>query len=187
VRSLPCLRFELDMVKDEAIGFLACNTERKFPSLAEQFKALIIAEDRAALVAKELADSAGRHVSAPSGPTNISAVSEFIRLIQADELAVKRVWPVLSGLCRGRAMTARMMRGVVGLERRMPRGQTLGHDSYWGARILRVGYDQIDQSIRQLALIEGSASERACAEAIARMINRGRGNTLNINWERGTK
>lgn len=172
VKELPCLCFQLDDIKDEAIGFLAANTERKYPSLAEQFKALLIAEDPVAIIANRLAAAAERHISAPSSPSTISCVSELMRLIQMDEKAVDKAWPALARLCHGRAMTSRLIRGVVGLERRLGRGVSLSQQR-WVDRLGHVGYDAVVASIKGVVLLDNNSSERACAEGVFRAINRG--------------
>jgi hypothetical protein len=186
ISHLPCLKFELDEVRDEAIGFLATNTERKFPSLAEQFKALLLVGDATAQVADRLAKAAGRRIGAPAGPVTISAVSTLLFLIQQDPEAVERCWPTLAKLCEGKAMTARMLQGVVGLERRMPRRETLGNPP-WSARLIHVGYDRVNETIRQVVAMDGNNSQRAVAEGVVRALNRGLRQVLNPVWNRFPK
>jgi ParB-like nuclease domain len=183
ITDLPCLCFELDRVHDEAIGFLAANTERKYPSLAEQFKALMIAQDPVALIAQRLAESCGRRISAPAGADTISCVAEFFRLIQFNPEATERAFPVVARVCNGHAMTARLLRGLVILERRMPAGSSL-NDARWRQRLDSVGYTDLLTTIRHSIMLEGNGSERACAEGILRAINRGLRQPLVVDWPR---
>jgi len=183
IKDLPCLCFELDEVRDEAVGFLAANTERKHPSLAEQFKALIIADDPVAKAAHDLAQSCGRRISAPSSAETISCVSEFFRLLQQSREATERVFPVIAKLCEGEPMQGRILRGIVSLERRMPQRHSLS-DRRWAERLEHVGYNAILATIKNAINLEGGGSERACAEGVERAINKGLRNPLAIDWSK---
>jgi hypothetical protein len=171
IHELPCLCFELDTVRDEAVGFLAANAERRLPSLADQFKALLVAEDPLALAAQKLATKYSREIKAPASATTISCVSDFMRCLQANRAAMERVFPVMAELCRGRVMPGRLFRAMHGLERRVAIDTSLA-DQRWHSRVVTVGYDAILESIRAVTLIEHVASERACAQGLLRAINK---------------
>lgn len=181
IRDLPCLAFPLDQLRDEAVGFLAANTVRKLPSLADQFKALLIAQDRDALLAHRLAGEARRHISAPSSPYTISCASEFLRLIQQDREAVEACWPAITELCRDQTMPARILRGVIGLQRRMAKGHSFAEER-WSQRLQNVGWNAVTDEIKRLGAIEGNYSERACAEGVLRALNKGLRLPMEINW-----
>jgi hypothetical protein len=183
VTDLPCLCFKLDDVKDEAIGFLAANTERRPPTLAEQFKALLIAGDPLAEHIKELADQAERGITAPAGSTTISCIGELMRWSYQDRPALDRAWPVIVKLCEGRALMARTVKGLVALERRMPQGQTL-NGQRWGQRIIATGYDDIHAGMKNMVAIENHSGERVLGEGVQRAINRGLRDPLVIDWAR---
>lgn len=183
ISDLPCLSFPLDEVRDEAVGFLASNVSRKLPSLADQFKALLIADNKEAILADRMARACGRHIAAGTGPYTISCASELLRVIQQDPKAVEAAWPALGRLCSGYPMPARIMRGVVGLQRRMP-GKDSFANPFWADRLVKIGYDAVFESIKQLGLVERGYSERVCAEGVLRALNRGLRDKLNINWTR---
>jgi hypothetical protein len=171
IRDLPCLLFELDTVQDEAIGFLASNTERKIPTLANQFKALLTTGDSAAKALYELANEAERDVGAPSDGDHVSCVSDCMYLIREDESIFRRIFPIAADLCRGHAMTGRLLKGLHYLERHMPGGVSL-QDTYWHRRILRIGYEEIQFQIKQAALYHNRGDAHTCADGILRAINR---------------
>lgn len=183
IRDLPCLAFPLDAVHDEAVGFLAANTDRKQPTLADQFKALMIAESPDALIADRLARAAGRHIAGGTGPYTISCASEFLRLIQQAPEAVEACWPAITKLCQGQALSARILRGVVGLQRRMARGHSFA-DEQWATRLVRVGWNAVTDEIKRVGMLERNFSERQCAEGVLRAINKGLRIPLQINWQR---
>jgi len=171
VRQLPCIKFRLEEVRDEAVGFLAANTERKVPSLADQFNALLTTGSEEAQIANELVRSVGRQISSHPSGTNISAVAELLRFIKMDRAATERCWLTLAQLCEGRKMTKRMMRGVISLERVMPRRKSLG-DAPWSTRLIHVGYDRVNDTIRQMSSVNANAGDRTCAEGVEKAINR---------------
>ena len=82
-------------------------------------------------------------------------------------------------------MTARMMKGVIGLERRMPQRTSLGIPP-WSARLIHVGYDRVIEAMRNAVALD-TTSERACAEGVCRAINRGLRNELHPVWTRFPK
>jgi hypothetical protein len=183
IKELPCIVFQLDTVRDEATGFLAANTERRMPSLAEQFNALIATGDKTALLAKQLAEKHNRKVSAPTSPTTISAVSDFLNCLSTNQSAMQRVFPTLAQVCVGRAMTGRLIKGLWALERRMPKGQSLS-DKYWRDRLVHVGYDELVSSMKLTITLEGKSSEQAMAQGILRAINRNLRNPLAIDMNK---
>ena len=171
ITELPCIVFELEDIKDEALGFLAVNTERRIPSLADQFRALIMAGDHAAYLLRDLGLRWGRTIGAPSDATHISCVSDCLKAIRTDKAAFVRMFPVLSELCEGQAMLGRLVRGMSYLERYMPKGQSLA-DEKWRRRIIHIGYLTISRSIKETSAFEGQGNDNVCAQGILRAINK---------------
>jgi len=172
IRDLPCIVFQLDDVKDEALGFLAANTERRIPTLRDQFNALIMTGDSAALCLEQLVSGHGRIVSAPSSADTVSCVSDCLRLIRDDEEAFRRVFPLIADLCIGRAMIGRIIRGVVYIERHLQKGETLAIDR-WEKRFEKIGYDAIVKSIKETTMFEGHGNDAACGAGVVRALNKG--------------
>lgn len=170
INELPCLCFDLDEVRDEAIAFLATNSERRLPSLADQFNALCVAGDPTALVAQKLAGAYSRQIKAPASATTVSCVSDFLRCLQTNRAAMERVFPVMAELCAGRPMPGRIFRAMHGLERRMY-NESLS-DPRWRKRIGNIGLDEVLDSIKRIVQIEGVASDRACAQGLLRAVNK---------------
>lgn len=172
VQELPCLIFDLDSVRDEAIGFLASNTERRIPTLRDQFKALLITGDPAAKSLQSLADKYSRKISAPSGPLTISCVSDCMRLLRENRAAFERIFPIAAELCRGAPITGRLLRGMCYIERHLPPHESLTADT-WHRRLVKVGNDAIQVSIKQIAMFENKGDDRTCGNGILRAINKG--------------
>lgn len=172
VRALPCLLFELDTIKDEAIGFLASNTERRFPTLRDQFKALLIAEDPTAHALAVLCNQYSRTISAPSSATTVSCVSDCMRLLGENTAAFQRIFPLAAEICAGYPIPGRMFRALHYLESHMPRRESLAND-FWRRRLAKIGYVELYASIRQATIYEGNGHGRTCATGVLRVLNKG--------------
>jgi hypothetical protein len=183
IDELPCLCFALDTVRDEAIGFLAANAERRLPSLADQFKALLLTGDPNAVAMDKMATAYSRQIKAPASPTTVSCVSDFMRCLQANRAAMERVFPIMAEMCRGRIMPGRLFRAMHGLERRITSGSL--SDERWRKRVVSVGLDEVLDSVRAITLIEHNAGDRACAQGLLRAINKSLrpGNQLLANMD----
>lgn len=177
VRDMPCLVFKLDTLRDEAAGFLAANTERRIPTLRDQFKALLVTDDPAARTLSELAGKYSRRISAPSSADTISCVSDCMKLLRENRAAFERVFPIVAELCRGNAITGRVLRGINYVERHMPPKQSIT-DPYWHNRIIKIGLSSIELAIKQAAMYENKGDDRTCGSGILRVINKGLRNPL---------
>jgi hypothetical protein len=177
VEELPCLCFELDTRKDEAIGFLATNTERRLPTLSDQFKALLVTEDQAAVRLYELADKYSRTISAPSSATTVSCVSDCMRLMRENAAAFSRIFPLACQLSTGRPLIGRILRGLHYVETHMPRGKGL-QDERWRKRVLHIGYDAVVMAIKRACLYENGGHDRICAIGVVNAVNHGLRGTL---------
>lgn len=186
VQEMPCLSFELDTVRDEALGFLASNTERRIPTLRDQFKALLVTGDTAAQTLFDLTDKYSRTIAAPSGPTTISCVSDCMRLLRESEATFKRIYPLASELCAGHPMTGRLLRGLHYLDQHMPSKHNLTAE-YWRNRITHVGYEQIQINIKQMCMFENKGDNRTCAAGILRALNKGLQYPLEMRTDRGRR
>ena len=185
VHELPCLCFELDTIKDEAIGFLATNTERRLPTLSDQFKALLITEDKAAMMLCELAESYSRTIGAPSSGTTVSCVSDCMRLLRENAAAFARIFPLACQLSAGRPLIGRILRGLHYVETHMPRGEGM-QDERWRKRLMHVGYDAVVMAIKRVCLYENGGHDRICAMGIISAINHGlRGSLLEMRAGNG--
>ncbi len=184
VKELPCLAFELDSVKDEAIGFLANNAERRVPDRLSQHNALLLADDPIAKVADELAREGGRRIGKPSDKTHLACLGTLVGCIRVDEQAIRKVWPIITQLARDRPLAGHLIHGIWGLERRMPKGFSLT-DRKWHDRLVAIGEQELLRSMRTTTLLEGKVGENILAQGIARALNKGlKGNHINIDFSK---
>ena len=80
ITHLPCIVFETDGVKQEAIAFLDLNTGRKPVSSIGKFKAMLASEDAAAMIVHETLARLGVEPKATAnGPGQIKSVAWMVR------------------------------------------------------------------------------------------------------------
>jgi len=180
IKELPCIIFELDTVRDEAIAFLASNTNRRMPTISDQFKALIMAGDPIAMRMTALAESHSRTIGIPADAQHITCVSAFATMLRTNTAAMERVFPLAAQVCAGHPMPARILWAFHHLERCMPRGESLADDR-WRERIARTGHANIVEEIRKMGMLDSKGGARAYATGLLRAINRGLRQPLTAN------
>lgn len=178
IGELPCLVYDLDDIRQEAQGFLDINTARKQMASLARFKAKIIIGDKAALVVDELLTRAGLVPQEGGSPGGVSCVGVLMDLARDDELVLRRIWPILVDLLRGKRMTQYHAMAMWQLEKNLEDGQTLTEKN-WRDRIMAVGAEEIMAAISTAAAYHQVARGRnACAIGLANALNKGRRNLL---------
>ncbi len=181
VKELPCLVFELNKIEDEAIGFLAANTERRILKIEDQFNALLLTDDPVAKTVEQLARQAGRHIGKPSDKTHIACVGALMRAVRIDQQAIERVWPIISRLTQDQPLSGMLVTGIFSLERRMPKNHSLS-ELRWSDRLRSIGSEALLHSIKAMSGIEGKSNERVWGQGIFRALNKGMRNPLHIDF-----
>jgi len=180
--DIPCISFQLDTVRDEAIGFLAANTERKTPTVRDRFKALLMAGDPIAHKIDALVTSYSREIGVASNAQQITCVSALAAMMQDNAAAMERVFPVVADVCAGQPITAQMLRAFHWLERCMPRGESLSDQKYFH-RAQRVGYSEITLSIREARALTRKTGSAVYATGLMRALNKGTSRPLVVNLD----
>ena len=173
---LPCLVYVCTEVVDEAVGFLALNSHRAMPTTIAKFKALVIAKDPHALIASELAASIGRTIGPNTNATSVACAAAMLKCIADDEAAMRRVWPVVAAICEGRGIQQDFLFGMWTVERRLD-GASLA-EKRWRQRLLTIGLDGLDASIRASVAYHGVRGLNSFADGIVKAINKGLRNPI---------
>jgi len=182
IRDLPCIVFELESPKEEALGFLASNTEHRNPTMRDQYAALLMAEDPVAQRLEVHAKTAKRVVGAPADKLHISCVSLVMRFIREDDEILTAVWPLIADIAKDHPMHARLVSGVYGLERRLPNGISLSQARY-GDRLRQIGNDSLLREIGNYCALEGTGGEKQCAMGVLRAYNNGLRQKLRADFD----
>ncbi|NQX93440.1 MAG: hypothetical protein HRT64_00670, partial [Erythrobacter sp.] len=99
ITELPCMVFKVDGVREEAKAFLATNTNRKPVTALGKFKALLTAEDPAALLVDAVVRDCGlRFATASKEVGDFKAVGWALNAAQQDENAFVEVMQLAAQL-----------------------------------------------------------------------------------------
>lgn len=180
ITSVPCIVFDVESVMEEAAGFLNANTLRKPVGAIEKFKALCLCGDSAALAVRKLIEQSGRSISEANDANSVACVSAVLKQANVDMGVLLSTWPLIMELCNGRGVSVFLCRAIWYLENNMVDGQSVGRGR-WRERILQVGFEEIDRSIKSSSAYHGSMSPPSCADGILKAINHGLRNRLAIS------
>ena len=173
IEMLPCVTFEMDDTPAEAQAFHDTNANRKMPTMVNKFNALLHAGNHLAEDVQQMISRTGHRIGdGNSGPFSVSCASALMQGMEDNPSAMRIVWPVIADLCRGRKVLHNIVTGMVYLERKLVKGQSLG-DRRWHDRIVQVGYDKIVDSIRRAAAFRQNQGHISCAIGISEAVNHG--------------
>lgn len=180
VKSLPCVVFrEMDLTA-EARAFLLLNTNRRPLNGVDRFKAGVVSGEHAASVVSELATLAGRKVGGTSDASSIRCVGILSRHVRENEPVLRRLWPLIVDLCRGNVLAERVVDALMFIEARMPQGESLT-DKKWRARILDVGFDELNASMTKFSAAYSRGGAKIWALGVTEALNKGLRNRLSVS------
>jgi hypothetical protein len=180
INNLPCMVFECEETKTEAIGFFTINVVRTGMHSTEVFKAKLTGEDPLALRTQEIVKRAGRHVARHAGPDTFSAVSTVNKCLEKDEQTLLRIWPLLMEICEGQVMSHKLISGFWTLERRLAPAGISVTDAKWSKRAVKIGAGGFSKAMTNAAIYYGKGGEKVCCDGIAQALNKGMRSKLSL-------
>lgn len=173
IHTLPCLIFDATDRTYEAKAFLDINTGRRPPTTLDRFKALVLGADPHAIAAKELVGADGYRFAA-HGDFTLKCVGAVMSAVRLDAHAAAVAWTACVDLYQGKHVNELIFRGLFQLERHLRRlDQGSLSDANNRSALLRLGVGQLLHSINEASVYHGGG-EKAAAEGIVRMLNKGR-------------
>jgi hypothetical protein len=180
ITDLPCIVFESAGVKWEAEGFLVTQTRRKPVTAVEKYRALVASGNAGAIQVRDLIASSGRAVEKWASPNTVHCLGVIMRMmLKEDSTYLKRIWPLVVELCKGKPMNEVIIRALAYIERRMPDKSSLT-DKDWQKRVLKLGHDHICEAARRAAAYHGSATDSTWSIGVVEAINKGHRNRLEL-------
>lgn len=173
ILTLPCLVFQAASIKEESMGFLRANTQRRPLEGVERFKALVSVGDEAALIIKKLCDQVGRDVADGGNTTSVKCVSMLLNSAAKHPDVLTRLWPVLHTLSTQSSLpiTARLVGGLCWVERNMPEGESLT-DKRWRERLLHVGAEALETGASKAAAFFAGGGEKCWGTGFVEALNK---------------
>ena len=100
IKELPCMVYDIDSIKEEAVAFLAANTNRKPVSAVSKFKAQVASGNKTAKLVLDVISSAGLRIATASKEVgDFKSVSLAMDLAERDENAFSDVMHLAGELC----------------------------------------------------------------------------------------
>jgi hypothetical protein len=175
VDLLPSLVFEMETVREEALGYLA-QTSSKPMSVVDRFKAMLIARDSTALAAQVMLVAAGFAMRAgvKPGERAIGCAGEFLKWVENDPATTHKLFPVLVAMVEhGGMITDRVLRGSIYIEQRLATTEESLTDPRWRKRFAELSVKRVTDSLRTNCELEGNSAPRTCAKGLLLALNHG--------------
>jgi hypothetical protein len=179
ITELPCLVFKTHEAKQEAKGFLAAQTQRKPITSVEKFRALVTVEDPAAMVVQELLNSTGHAPGNGMSAMSVKCVGVLIKEADTDAATLCKVWPLIAVVSEGKPVHARLIEGLLYIEKRMPEGDSLT-DRDWLKRVKKAGVDALLEGAAKASAFYSHGGAKVWAAGMVEAINRGHRNRLEL-------
>ena len=176
IKSLPCLVFDTDNLKEEAMGFVSSNTSRKNMNSIDKYNAMIIGEDPTAiLVSKLLYKYKINAVKAVEHNRDTSSIAWIIKHANKNINDLDLVLSLVSELCSETTIKVKILEALMYFQKHVKQG--LG-DTKIHNRMLSLGVHKILSEITRNISIMGRGSDDVCGNAILQAYNKGLRNKI---------
>jgi hypothetical protein len=171
VQILPCMVYECDSIKQEAVGFLISNDQRKPVTAIAKFKSLVMAEDE---IAMHVRDSLARHnlevSKTASKPGQIKCVKRCQVMCASDASAFDRALAVGVEMCEGVCpINDDLLQALFSCHRKYK----LLDDRRFVRRVLDVGPIEVCEAIRKTHAYRGKGGDRTVRDGMLLAVNKG--------------
>lgn len=177
ISKIPVVVFRSTEAKDEALGFLRINTERRNVKMIEKIKAMVLAGDPLAHRIYEMAEDSGREISNKSGGKSIKCINTIYRNLKQSRETVEKVWPLILMVCENKNIPEQIVDGIVYL------GKNLTEDINNGRakkKILSIGYELILKACQEASAYYAKGGARVWASGILKVMNKGMQNKFEL-------
>jgi hypothetical protein len=179
IQDLPCIVFRSHGIEEEALGWLTIQTKRKPVTSFEKFKALIAIKDPAAVMVKDLVESAGLTMDRTGTVRTVACVTAMLTAARNRGDILRRVWPLIALLCSGTHVTNILVKALVHIERKMPEGQSLTDPAY-SRRLMKIGAEGLLDAAKRAAVYHENGTAEIWAAGMVEAINKGHRNRLEL-------
>lgn len=178
IRALPCVIFETETIKDEAIGFLSANTNRRPVTAIGKHKALVASGDEAASFVSRILEAKGlRVVRVAKMKGHIKCLAWCVKRAAVDSGRFVRIIDLASEMCFRDEMPVheKLLEGLWIIDCKIGL-----NDPRLKRRVLEVGTKRLVDAAARAAVFYGGGGGKAWAEGILGEINKGLKNKFTI-------
>lgn len=171
IQLLPCAIHDVYDIQKEATAFLETNSGRKAIKASEKHKAALMCGDPVAEKVQELFDTGGKHIVTGNVANGIKCISSMNKLVSNNLEDLEAVWPLICELTKDDYCGERLIEGLVYIEKRMPKGQSLS-DKKWSERLLKIGHSELTRAASEGAAFFSKGGAKPWALGMVNRINK---------------
>ena len=182
IQEMPCLVFDTQNIKDEAVGFFDANTNRRLPTWVEKWKAQLLSEDPITMQINDLIVGHGRTVGECSKATDIRCLSALTRAAKLNMNGLIRLWPLLIEICAGKPFHEHLVEGFIWLETNIANNESL-LDKKWEQRIIKIGYQELLAATQRASSFYARGGAKVWGLGMMEALNKGLRNQMQVKAE----
>ena len=181
IGEIPCVLFNSESRKQEAIGFLDVNTFRTPITGEQRFKTQIVTEDETTLFVKSTLERLGVTLEKGKGansPMSMSGFSWAVRNAKKDKYAFTIVMEIAAVMGIDTALKVRVLDAMIYFHKfaSLPID-----DTKVKSKIINLGMDVISNQIRKTVAINGRGSQLIYCQALLFLVNKGLRTKITLN------
>lgn len=171
INMLPCIVFSTSEVKDEAKGFLECNTNRKAVGAYDKYRAGLIANDEKCVLIARTCERFGIIIDngKANRPRSTKCIGWMMDRIGNGRDSCIATLELASIICRDCPITSELLWGLSFLESNIEGGL---RGSKFRARLIAVGADALLSAAKKHARVCDGGSPQVWAVGMLKEINR---------------
>jgi hypothetical protein len=178
ITNLPCIVFQTENIKQEAVGFLDLNTGRKPVTSLGKFKALIAAgDDSACIVNKTLLSLGVTITSTATKGRDLKSVAWAIKKAGEDAKKFNLVMSIAADLCFDMPISEKLLDGLWYINDRLEGG--IGQKRFYD-RANQVGAKKLHEAAQKAASYFVTGGAKVWATGMIDVINKGLRNKFNL-------
>ena len=174
IKELPCLVFETDGKKGEALGFLSINCGKVGVGGMDKYRARIAAGDKVAVELDKLLRSTGHKAGATGSAKTVACIGCLYKRMEEDPTRLGFIWPLLSDMHPDSQVIDCVVRAVWQVDKWLQKQGLRACETPFREKLMAIGGTAIAAEIRREITICGKGGYRIEGIALAKTLNKSR-------------
>ena len=174
ITTLPCLVFEAESVKEEAMAFLAINTGKVGVGGLDRYRAMLRAGNPSAVGLNAVLESTGHKAGATGATKTVACIITLLTLFKDSQERFARLWPLIADMHPASPVLDAVAKGLWVTDKWLGGNHRQITDTPYREKCLALGGPSAAALIRQECLMTGHGSLRVFGVAVAKWLNKQR-------------
>ena len=174
ITTLPCLVFEADSVKDEALAFLAINTGKVGVGGLDRYRAMLRAGNSSAVGLNAVLESTGHKAGATGATKTVACIITLLNLHRESQERFARLWPLVADMHPASPVVDAVAKALWVVDKWLAVDNHQITDTPYREKCLALGGQSAAALIRQEVMQIGHGNLRVVGGAIAKWLNKQR-------------